>query len=250
MSDLIVRIGDDHVAEIEINRPPNNFFDNQLVDDLADALDALDADDRVRVSVLCSSGKHFCAGADYSGDGGVDTAALYETAVRMFRVRKPIVAAIQGAAVGGGLGLALVADFRVAAPEARFVAPFARLGFHHGFGLSVTLPRLVGQQACARMLYTGRRVKGDEALPMGLCDRLVALDDLRYETHSFAAEIAESAPMAVESIRATLRAGLAERVEVAVRREEAEQARLKDTHDWREGVAADAERRRPGFIRS
>ena len=88
--------------------------------------------------------------------------------MRLFANPTPVVAAIQGAAVGGGLGLALMADFRVASPEARFSANFARLGFHHGFGLTVTLPRLVGQQRAAEMLYTGQRVKSDEALRIGL----------------------------------------------------------------------------------
>ena len=89
-----------------------------------------------------------------------------------------MVAAVQGPAVGGGLGLALVADFRVACSEARFSANFNRLGFHPGFGLSVTLPRVVGMQKAAYMFYSGRRVQGEEALAIGLADRLVAKAEL------------------------------------------------------------------------
>ncbi len=250
-TDIAVTLGDDHVAEVEIRRPPNNFFDNALVEGLAVTLETLDEDDSVRVSMLCSQGKHFCAGADYGGaDGPSDVAALYQSAVRIFRCRKPIVAAVQGAAVGGGLGLALAADFRIAAPEARFAANFARLGFHQGFGLSVTLPDLIGQQAARDLLFTGRRVNGDEAVLLGLADQLVALDDLRFTAHAYAAEIATSAPLAVESIRETLRQGLADRIANAVVREKAEQDRLRATADWSEGVAADAARRRPNFTRS
>jgi enoyl-CoA hydratase/carnithine racemase len=138
-------------------------------------------------------------------------------------------------------------DFRVAAPEAKFSANFARLGFHHGFGLSVTLPDLVGQQRAMELLYTGRRVPGEEALVLGLCDRLVPLAELRDEARRLAAEIAASAPLAVASIRQTLRGGLPARIRAATDRERAEQERLQKTSDFREGVAAMAERRTPKF---
>ena len=93
-------------------------------------------------------------------------------ALRLFAAPLPVVAAVQGAAIGGGCGLALSADFRVATPQSRFSANFARLGFHHGFALTVTLPAVVGRQAAADLLLTGRRVGGEEALALGLCDRL------------------------------------------------------------------------------
>ena len=169
-----------HVAVVEICKPPNNFFSTNLISGLADTFEQLDENNDVRVSVLCSQGKHFCAGADFSGDSnGNDTLGLYAGAVRIFRCRKPIIAAIQGAAIGGGLGLALVADFRFASPEARFSANFSRLGFHQGFGLSVTLPQLIGTQASNDMFFTGRRVTGEEAAELGLCDRLVPLTEVK-----------------------------------------------------------------------
>ena len=175
--DVTVTLAGDFVATAELRRPPNNFFDHALIASLCDAFEALDADPRCRAIVLCAEGKHFCAGANFGsrdpGIGGEPGSHLYDEAVRLFRTRTPVVAAIQGAAVGGGLGLALMPDFRVAAPEARFSANFARLGFHHGFGLSVTLPRLVGTQRAAEMLYTGRRLPAQQALEIGLCDRLV-----------------------------------------------------------------------------
>jgi len=258
--DVTVELDEERVATLEIHRPPNNFFDLALIDSLAQALEELDSDPACRALVLCSEGKHFCAGANFGGggsgsraDAGAQDASgrhLYDEAVRLFRTRKPIVAAIQGAAIGGGLGLALMADLRVAAPEARFSANFARLGFHHGFGLSVTLPDAVGPQRALDLLYTGRRVSGEEALSMGLCDRLVPIERLRAEAQSFAAEIATSAPLAVESIRATMRGGLAERIRAATDWEKIEQDRLRATADFKEGIAAMAERRRPNFIGS
>jgi enoyl-CoA hydratase/carnithine racemase len=244
--DLTVDIGDDFVATLEIHRPPNNHFSARLIAELAGALDALDADPRCRAAVLCSEGKHFCAGADFAGPGVDDWPRhLYDEAVRLFSTRTPVVAAVQGAAIGGGLGLALFPDFRLAAPEARFSANFAQLGFHHGFGLTVTLPAVVGQQRALELLYTGRRLKGDEAAAIGLVDRLVPLDRLRDEAHAFAAGIASSAPLAVASIRETMRGDLGERIRAATDREKAEQDRLRATDDFREGVRATAERR-PG----
>ena len=165
---------DRHVVVLEIDRPPHNFVNVELLSDLADALAAVDADPVARTTVLATAGKSFCAGADFASpvDGvegsGMEVAGiLYSQAARLFSVRKPIVAAIQGAAIGAGLGLALVADFRVAAHEARFSANFVKLGFHPGFAITYTLPRLIGEQRAALMCLTGRRIKGDEALLWG-----------------------------------------------------------------------------------
>ena len=251
--DLTVEL-DRHVATVEMHRPPNNFFDYALIHEIANAYERLDADPRCRAIVLCSEGRHFCAGADFSARekwsrDRLDEQAgqLYVEAVRVFSCTKPVVAAVQGAAVGGGLGLALSADFRVACEEARFVANFARLGIHQGFGLSVTLPRLVGSNRAALMLYTGRRLKGSEAVEIGLVDELVDRGDVRARAIGLATEIAESAPLAVQSIRATLRRGLAEAVRAATDLELAEQRRLRRTDDHREGVEATAERRPAHF---
>ncbi|MDD9972106.1 MAG: enoyl-CoA hydratase/isomerase family protein, partial [Myxococcales bacterium] len=222
-----VEVGDDYVATVELCRPPNNFFNQAMMAALADALEALDQDDRCRASVLCSQGKHFCAGANF-GEAERNILSqrgrhLYEETVRLFDTNKPIVAAVQGAAIGGGLGVALLADFRVAAPEARFSANFARIGFHHGFGLSVTLPRVVGHQKALDLLYRGPRLKGEQALAIGLCDELVPLDELRARARALAADIAGSAPLSIESIRRTMRGDLPELIKQATDRERQEQ---------------------------
>jgi enoyl-CoA hydratase/carnithine racemase len=241
-------IADDFVATVELRRPPNNFFSLEMIEGIADTLAELDADPKCRAIVLRAEGKHFCAGADFSGAGrSYTTKELYAAAVRLFRAETPVVAAVQGAAIGGGLGLALFADFRIAAPEARFAANFARLGFHQGFGLSVTLPRLLGPQRAAELLYTGRRVKGEEAVEIGLVDYLAPLDELHQRAHSMAAEIAASAPLAVGSIRKTLRGDLADQVEAATEHERIEQEWLSATSDFGEGTRAMAERRTPSF---
>src|SRR5262249_10983945 len=153
-------------------------------------------------------------------------------AVRLFRTRKPIVAAVHGAAVGGGLGLAMVADFRVTCPEARFCANFTRLGFHPGFGLTTTLPEGIGKTNAALMFYTSRRVAGEEALRMGLANVLVPQDQVRDAARKLAAEMAENAPLGLIATRATLRADLAERVKRATEHELGEQSRLRATDDF------------------
>ena len=154
---------------------------------------------------------------------------------------------MHGPAVGGGLGLSLVADFRVTCAEARFSANFTRLGFHPGFALTYTLPRLIGVQKAALMFYTGRRLGGEEAVAIGLADVLVTQAEVREEALKLAGEIAVSAPLAVVSTRTTLRTGLVEQVRRAVAREGSEQSWQRQTEDFKEGIAAMAARRVPQF---
>lgn len=242
----------DHVGIVEIRRPPHNYFDRVLLRDLRNAVEKLDEDCHCRAIVLCSEGKNFCAGSNYSPGGGAETEAegrmqLYQDAIALFRVRKPIVAAIQGAAVGGGLGLAMVADFRVVGPQARFSANFARLGTHPGFGLTVTLPRAVGPQKAQLMFHTGDRITGEQAHAWGLADELVPQERVREGAVALAQRIAQSAPLAVIATRATLRHGLADAVAAAVQHEYDAQSKLYLTEDFKAGVAAMASREVPKF---
>ncbi len=249
---------DGHVATIEIQRPPHNFFDYSLIQQIASAMEAIDADSNLRAAVLCAEGKSFCAGANFQSDGtsnseqkvgsdGKPANHLYVEAVRLFSTKTPIVGAVQGAAIGGGLGLCLVPDFRVAAPEARFAANFTRLGFHPGFGLTHTLPALIGQQRANLMFYTSRRIRGEEAYAWGLADMLVPLDEVRGAAQALAAEIAENSPLGVIETRATMRQGLADRVRKATDHELIVQNQLRQTEDFKEGIRATAERRVPNF---
>jgi len=242
------------IATIEVRRGPNNFIDTDMVAEIADALDEYDRTPAVRAIVLCAEGKHFCAGADFGSrgpDGVMRTAKrgrhLYKEAQRLWKTGKPIVAAVHGAAVGAGVGLAVMADFRVTCPEARFSVNFTRLGFHPGFGLTASLPRLIGEQQAALLMYTGRRLTGEEALALGLADYCVPLDQVRAKAIELATEIAQSAPLAIEATRETLRRGLAEAVARATEREYEEQDWLRNTADFKEGTKAMGERRLPNF---
>lgn len=244
---------DGHVAVIEMVRPPHNFVDPDFMHRLADTFDSLDADTNCRAVVLASGVESFCAGADFSGAGDStvrrDPSPFYAQAMRLYNAKKPLIAAVQGPAIGAGLGLAVLADFRITCKEARFSANFTRLGFHPGFGLSLSLPRLIGEQRAALLFYTGRRIDGSEAHLIGLADELVEKEQVRERSLALAQEIAGSAPLAVESTRETLRLGLAERVREANQRELAIQLEQFSTADFREGVAAMAARRQPVFQR-
>jgi enoyl-CoA hydratase/carnithine racemase len=230
-----------------------------LIKEIAEAFESFDDDVHIRAIVLAAQGKAFCAGANF-GDGksldaqgrrpnepGPGVAPLYIEGNRLFRTQKPIIAAVHGAAVGGGLGLAMVADFRVACPETRFCANFTRLGFHPGFGLTVTLPAVVGQTKAALMFYTSRRVTGEEAYAMGLADVLVPQQQVRDAAIKLAGEIGENSPLGLIATRMTMRGDIADRVRKATDRELEEQTRLRKTDDFKEGVRAVFERRLPNF---
>ena len=164
----------DYVACVEIHRPPHNFFDVQLIRDLANAFTALDEDAACRAPYSAPRAGRFVrapisriAPRPGSKPGTEKRNPLYSEAVRLFSSKKPIVGAIQGPAIGGGLGLALVPDFRVASPEARFAANFVKIGFHPGFGLTYTLPRLIGVQKANLMFLTGGASPARRPLPGG-----------------------------------------------------------------------------------
>ena len=241
----------DHVATIILERPPHNFVDADVIRELADQLEALDRNENCRAVVLAAGGKVFCAGADLSSSNGAaasdNAAALYTHAMRLFRTTKPIVAAVHGPAIGAGLGLALVADFRVTCEAARYSASFARLGFHPGFGLTTTLPNLIGIQKAALLFYTGQRIDGAQAFAMGIADELVPEAEVFTPATALAKEIATSAPQAILSTRSELRRGLADKITESNLREQKFQETQFATTDFTEGIAASTERRTPVF---
>jgi enoyl-CoA hydratase/carnithine racemase len=237
----------DYVATVEIQRPPNNFFDTDLIRALADAFEALDNEAECRAIVLAAAGKHFCAGANFHTGQAERDLRNVETGNPLY-AEKPVVGAIQGAAIGGGFGLALVPDFRVLCPETRFSANFVKLGFHPGFGLTYTLPRLIGEPRASLLFYTGRRVGGEEAFAWGLGEVLTDQDNVRAAAIELAKEIAENAPLAVQSTRATMRGGFAAAIKAATDHEFKEQHWLQRTEDHKEGIRAVAERRPGRFV--
>ncbi len=246
---------DGQIATVELRRAPNNFLDIDLIAGVADALEALDEEKNVRAIVLAAAGKHFCAGANIkkrlddqaAGKVQVVRKHLYHEAQRLVATHKPIVAAVHGSAIGAGLGLALVADFRVTCKEARLAANFTALGYHPGFGMTCTLPRVIGHQKARWMFLTGKRIPGDEAYAMGLADRLVPQDEVRRAAVEMAGELAKSSPLGVRAARDTLNLELIPAFRAATEREMFEQSILRETNDFQEGVRAGFDRREPVF---
>ncbi len=243
-----------HVAEIRFADGDFNYASHYLLSLIADQLDLIDADPAIRCTVLAAEGKSFCAGANLAGDteitgaDGMDSITrLYTEARRIFARKKPMVAAVHGAAIGAGLGLALTADFRVAGPATRFSANFVRLGFHPGFGLTHTLPRLIGAQRASWMFLSAARIKPAEALAWGLADGLAEDGEVLAAAHVMAQQIAANAPLALVAVRATGAAGLDAALIAAMAHEHAEQSLLKATADYAEGVASVFERREANF---
>ena len=250
---MLTTARDGHVAILTFQRPPYNFANLELMTAIGDAFAAADADRNVRAIVLQSAGKVFCAGADLANANPVADAQapgtrnpFYVAAARLFAVQTPVVAAVQGAAVGAGLGLALVADFRVAGPDAKFAANFVSLGFHPGFGISAVLERVIGRQRSLLMNLTGRRIRAEQAADWGLADTLAT--DPHAAALDLAREIAMGAPLAVQATRKTLRGDLFDLVQRQTDHELAEQSWLQQTADFAEGVRAVNERR-PGNFR-
>jgi len=246
----------DHVAVVTFSSPPANFLHLDALREYGSLLRRLDGDDDCRAIVLAAQGKVFCAGADFSDAirelerGGNPFEALdefYAEAMALFDIRTPMVAAVQGAAIGAGLGLSLVADFRIASAATTFSANFNRLGFHPGFGMTETLPRLIGSHNAELLFYTGRRIKGDEAERLGLVTKLVEPDAVKEAAIGLAGEISLSAPRAVKDTRDTMRGPLGARVREANARELRLQSEEMKTQDFREGIAASLERREPRF---
>jgi enoyl-CoA hydratase/carnithine racemase len=249
----VLRAGD--IAIVTLQRPPHNLLTEPVLRALADAVTSLRG--IARAAVLCSEGRSFCAGADFrSGDapdpteqGGFErrTAAFYEQAVRVFDSPVPLVAAVQGAAIGAGFGLALACDLCVVGERGWFQANFVRLGIHPGFALSASLPRAVGLGRASELLLTGRRIDAAEAGALGIAQKVVPTGGELGAAQEMAGGIAAGAPLAVASTRSTLRRGLTEAARVAMEHELAEQTSLAGTADAVEGIGAMLEGREPEF---
>ena len=252
--DVSVRIDGD-VAVVTLQRPPHNLLTEPALRALADAVVALRG--VARSAVVCSEGRSFCAGADFSAGDAPDptdaaafaaiTGAFYEQAARIFDSTVPLVAAVHGAAIGAGFGLALACDLCVIGERGWFQANFVRLGIHPGFALSMTVPRAVGPGRAAELFLTGRRIDGAEAARIGLAQRVVGTGEELGAALDMARSVAAAAPLAVTSTRATLRHGLVGEARAAMRHEFSAQTALAGTADAVEGVRAMLERRDPHF---
>lgn len=258
---LVVEEAGDGILLLRLNRPERlNALSWTMVDELHAVTAAIGKDLGVRVVVLTGAGRGFCAGLDIKEEdslgadddpvtvfGRQEAIAGISLAVR--NLPQPVVAAVNGPAAGGGLALALAADVRVAAPAARFNVAFVRIGISGcDIGVSHMLPRIVGEGIAAEMMLTGRLVEPEEALRIGLVNRVVGAEELLDEARSVAAEIARNSPFGVRMTKQVLHRNVdAPSIEAAIELENRTQVLSIQTEDVREALAAFQEKREPRF---
>ncbi len=246
-----------HVGWLLFDRPPVNAFDWAMVRQVAEALDTLADDGEVRVVVLGSANpRYFSAGADLETFAGIDEAGMAEwcdlvhgLVHRFRRSTKPMLAAIAGVAVGGGLEMTLHCDVRFAARTARLGQPEVNINFIPPVGATQALVRLIGRPAALRLLYGGELVAADAALTLGLVDELTEPDDLRATVQTFAEMLAAKPPEALAAIRRTITEGGGQTFDDGLRIEAEEAVRLAGTANFAEGVAAFLAKRQPDWQR-
>jgi enoyl-CoA hydratase len=251
---IVVRTEADKVGVITLNRPKQlNALNNELMDELGQALKAFDADEAIGCIVLTGSEKAFAAGADIGAMATYGFADVYKgdyitrnwETIRT--VRKPVIAAVGGFALGGGCELAMMCDFIIAADNAKFGQPEIKLGIIPGAGGTQRLPRAVGKAKAMDMALTGRMMDAAEAERAGLVSRVVPLDKLMEETLAAALSICEYSQLAVlaakEAINRSFESGLADGVMFERRMFHA----LFATQDQKEGMDAFVNKRKPQF---
>ena len=243
------------IATITLNRPENR---NSMTPDVMARFRARVAEARtdadLRCLVITGRGASFCAGADFKTAAAGDAAfppdrafASYAPFLDVLDVEVPTIAAMNGHAIGGGLGLALVCDLRVASADAKYGANFARLGLHSGMAISYLLPRIVGVPNAVDLLFSGRIVAGAEAAELGLVHEAVPAGDVAAAARRRAETIAACAPLAVRLMKQSLYRGLAWDPRTAARLESFAQSATLATEDAREGIRALLEKRTPQF---
>jgi enoyl-CoA hydratase/carnithine racemase len=249
----------DHVATITLNRPENrNSMTPDVLDALAESLARVKADPEVRCLIITGTGKSFCAGADFKTGAQAESRgnavmsnersfAIYQSFLAVLDIEVPVIGALNGHAIGGGLGLAVVCDMRVANREAKYGANFTKLGLHPGMSTTYLLPRFVGIPRAAELLFTGRIITGAQAAEFGLANYAVDADEVLPKARELAAEVASCAPIATRWTKRSLYEH-ADWDPVRAGRHEAElQSRTIETEDFKEGVDALLNKRAPQF---
>ncbi len=250
----------DGVATLTLNRPERlNALGDTLRDDLYDAVTRCAADADVRVIVITGAGRGFCSGGDVKSmserNEGASAAAFSEKfaplrdriVLAMRDCPKPIIAAINGAAAGAGMSLALACDMRIASSAAKFAQAFVKRGLHPDWGSTYFLPRVVGMAKACELIFTGETIDAAEALKLGIVSAVVAPDELMAESRKLAAKIAAGPPVAIQLAKRALYHNLEVDLRAALEFETFAQNVSKETEDAKEGVKAFMEKRAPVF---
>ncbi len=260
-SDAVLLEVEDYIAQITLNRPENrNSITPELMASFSKVLNKVKERKDLRCLIIAGSGKSFCAGGDFGGNSdSLDMAAepgmhhesllsTYRSFLDIARLDIPVIGALTGHAIGGGFGLALICDIRVANKDALYGANFARLGLHSGMSISYMLPRLVGIPRAAELLFTGRRIDGSTAESFGMMNYAVAEDQVLEKSWKLAREIAVCAPVAVRMMKRSLLKNGDWDPDSAAFTEAICQAKTFEMRDSKEGIRALLEKREPRFI--
>jgi enoyl-CoA hydratase len=246
----------DGISRVTINRPDKlNALDAIVIAELGDAVTRIETDSAVRGVLVTGAGnKAFVAGADIgelSAQSPMDGQARAKAGQSVFRrleqCGKPVVAAVNGFALGGGCELAMACHIRIASEQAKFGQPEVKLGIAPGYGATVRLPRLVGKGRALELLLTGRVIDAEEALRIGLVNRVVSADRLIAESEALLRSILENGPLALRACLETVEAGLDMGVDQALVLEANQFGLLSATADMREGTKAFMEKRKAVF---
>ncbi len=257
---LFEEIDGGRIVKITFNKPERrNLMDPDIVDGLISALDKVMLSSEVRCVIITGSGNSFCAGADFStlqkfaSESGHTGAAgaregimrFYMSFMKVIDVEVPVIASINGYAIGGGLAFALLCDIRLASRDAKLSANFARVGIHPGMGITYTLPRLIGLERASELLFTAKFITGEEAERIGLVSHAFPPEKLEDETLSMARQIADNAPYVLKLTKKILRREFYVRAHSEI--EAMAQAICSQMEDAIEGVRAFFEKRKPDF---
>ncbi|WIV10419.1 enoyl-CoA hydratase-related protein [Proteiniborus sp. MB09-C3] len=244
-----------NIGIITFHRPEAlNALNSKVIEALDEAVTSFESDEAIKVIVFMGSGRAFISGADISemeNLRGLDAVRFTTKGRDLFRkiefMSKPTICAINGYAFGGGFEFALCTDIRIAGEKASFAFPEAGLGVIPGFSGTQRLPRLIGASKTKELMFTGRVIKADEALQLGIVNQVVPQDSLIDEVHSLAKQIAEKSTMAIEFIKKSINLGLEINIDSALEIETGFVTACFGSHDQIEGMSAFREKRKPKF---
>ena len=262
---LLEKNGDTHIARLTLNRPDKrNALNDQTMDELGDAVEDVEADDSVRVLILTGAGRGFCAGGDlealpggsepgaWASENTDDIRRSFQRAQRLMlclqRMEKPVIAMVNGVAVGAEFDIACACDIRVGSPRARFMVAYLRIGLFPGFGGTWLYPRMLGSIGkAAELLFTGDFLEADEAHRLGFLNKLVPEEELETATMEMAEKIASGPPVVIRLSKLMLYKGLEFDLDTAMRMAAAAETITLTSKDHLEGTAAIRESRKPVY---
>ena len=253
-------------ATLTLNRPGRlNSLSNHMLESLADAIESVAEDDSIRAVIITGSGRSFCAGADTDemtggegegphkpGPGGPEALRrgfklAQKVILGIYEMEKPVIAAINGSAVGAGFDLACACDIRIASDSARFMAAYFHVGLFPGYGGTWLYPRLLGSAKAAEMMFTGNFMEIDEAKDLGFLNDVVSEDELLNTAEKMARRIASGPPIAIRLAKTMMRRGMSMDLETSLEMAAAAEAITLSSSDHAEGMSALRQKRRPEF---